>query len=398
MALYGALGMSVFAYMMVRSLHNPILDWGNPDNFSALFRSLSRKSYASTLDLLSLNYKPGENFAANLRLYGLHLVNGLGLPGAVLALIGAFGVWRIDKKTAFFFVAGFVISGPLFLYMANMPPNPHAVAIIEASYLLPDIFAVVFVGFGLLTLSVRSWRRIAGMAALAIGLLLAVPSAYKRVNKRNNFYVRDYVTNVFRSAPMNSVVASNKDVQVFSLWAAQLVEGKRRDVSVVPVGLSASPWYWEMRRRWPVKASPEVSLKDASGWNTTTQQTGDRPFLAGLDVEGVPPSAVPHGLLLSLKPINDEPYLLPEFCVYRGVYRYGQTPDFFSTDLIGDHSRAHHRQGLSAMAANRLPEANWFWRERVCSIQPIPGPSPIGDIWRTHKSNIRWRGRFKLMR
>jgi hypothetical protein len=320
------IGGSIFLYMMVRSLQNPLLDWGNPDNLRALFNSMSRKSYASTLDLLSLNYKRGENFGVNMALYGMHLLKSFSMIGVFLAAYGL-------RKSPLFLVVAFLIAGPVFLFMANMPPNPHAVAIVEASYLLPDIFIAVFIGLGLEQLTRAPHVYPAVAAAAFIALAAVFPKTLHRVNKRNNFYVQDYLANLFRCAPPRAVVGINKDVQVFSTWVAQLIDHKRPDLSIVPVGLSASPWYWEMKKRWPTALSPEISLKSPEGWQML--KAAGRPVVSGHDVEGAPPdTALP---------------LVPELCVTRGLYRYGETPDFFSTDLIGDHARAYHRRGLEAV-------------------------------------------------
>src|SRR5262249_19778887 len=62
MGFFFTLGLSVFLYLMIRSRQNPVLDWGNPETLTALFNSVTRKSYSGTLDLLSLSYEKGENF------------------------------------------------------------------------------------------------------------------------------------------------------------------------------------------------------------------------------------------------------------------------------------------------------------------------------------------------
>lgn len=367
-------GLSLFLYMMVRSLQSPLLDWGNPETLQTLFNSVSRKSYGSTLDLLSLSYKTGENLSVNLSLYGKHLLKIFSLPGLLLGLFGIYGLFQKDRRLGTFFVGGFSIAGPLFLFMANMPPNPHAVAIVEASYLLPDLFVVVLVGFGLQALASRPLVLKGAIAAVIIGLGTQLPQAYERTNKRDNFYMRDYLVNLFRSAPSRSAVVLHKDVQVFSTWAAQLADRKRMDLGVIPTGLSGSPWYWEMKKKWPTGLTPEVTLKSKEGWEQMAILADNRMVLAGYDVDVPALGVSPHGLLMQVAARQriEAGYLLSDLFVYRGRYQYEKTPDFFSTDLIGDHAKAHHRQGLQAMNEGRYAEADWFFA-RALVIDPTMG-------------------------
>ena len=40
-------------------------------------------------------------------------------------------------------------TGPLFIFLGNLPPNPHAVAIMEAAYLTPDLFFLLALAAGI---------------------------------------------------------------------------------------------------------------------------------------------------------------------------------------------------------------------------------------------------------
>lgn len=367
--LFFALGATIFFYLMIRSRTNPLIDWGNPDTLLAVFNSATRKSYSGTLDLLSLSYEKGANFPINLQLYGAHSVISFGWWGVMLALVGLWGAFKQSRSLGFFLSAILLVTGPLFLFLANMPPNPHALAIVEASYLIPDVMVAAFIGFGV-SLLLQTKLRLLATASVVILLGLNSAAGYVRASKRENFYVRDYVENVLRSVPPHAVAVFQKDVQLFSLWEAQLLEGRRRDMSLVSKGLSGSPWYWEMQRRWKTAQGPEVSLKEQGGWARLKTESGLRPLVMGYDVEWNDSSGLrmnPQGLVLSLEDhdqstVKPAPFQLSKFCVYRGRYVYGETPDFFSTDLIGDLSRAHHQQGFYEMIHGRPEEAEWFFK------------------------------------
>ncbi len=381
-----AIGASVFLYLMVRSRTDPLLDWANPDNLLAVLNSARRKNYSGTLDLLSLSYAAGENFTINLRLYGQHVVDSFGWWGALFAAVGTGVLLKKNIRVGMFFFTIFLMTGPIFLYLANMPPNPHAVAIVEASYLVPDVMVALFIAWGIdfmcrpgagagpgdVTANGRFAdlniivKRYACAGATALLLTLNLVHGFHRASKRHNLFARDYVENVFRSIPKNGVAVFHKDVQIFSLWAAQLVDHRRPDVALVPTGLSASSWYWDMKRRWKTAPSPEISLKDSFGWKQLASEVSSRAFVAGYDVElpqatGLSPR--PSGLLMRL---DTSDYAvsnaLHDICLYRGEYKYGETPDFFSTDLIGDTARANNQMGFYLMQNGNPQKADWYFQ------------------------------------
>jgi tetratricopeptide (TPR) repeat protein len=371
------LGATIFLSVLIRSRQDPVVDWSNPDNFVTLFNSITRKSYSGTLDLLSLSYKTGENFFVNMALYGKHVVRSFGWWGCALALLAG-GNWIRKRETpGLFLLLFFAVTGPLFIFLANMPPNPHAVAIVEASYLLPDIAVGLALAFGLAELMRFRIPSFVVMAAMIIAVGSNAARAFPIVSKRNNFYARDYVTNVWRSTPPHSVVVFHKDVQLFSLWYAQLIERRRPDVSLVATGLSGSDWYWDMKKRWGTALCPAVSFKSGEGWSIMKREIGTRKLLAGFETDISPTNdttVVGHGAVIEIQDnkmpsVGDNDALLQEFCLYRNWAHYGETPDFFSTDLIGDMARAFQLQGHRNMELKKYDAARWFFL-RAISMNP----------------------------
>lgn len=375
-AVFFILGLTVFLYLPIRSRGNPIIDWGNPDTLGAMFASMRRKSYSGTLDLLSLSYKPGENFLANIILYGRHLVSSFGWVGLCMGILGLYK--SVTNKNRPLMLVGvlLVLAGPVFLFLANMPPNPHAVAIIEASYLLPDILFVLFVGAGFLMLG-QFIRPKPALFFLALGLVgLNAVNSWDRCSKRENFYVRDYVDNVMKSLPPHSVAVFHKDVQLFSMWYAQLVDQRRADVSILSTGLSGSPWYWEMMNRWGVAAAPPISLKTPDGWKEM-KRVLTRPFRTGYDIDipveaNLPLMGMGSVLVIGSDANAQDISLLKDLSVYRGTYHYGETPDFFSTDLIGDQARAHHQQAVTLLLSGEKEKSEWLLTRSESMDPTIP--------------------------
>jgi tetratricopeptide (TPR) repeat protein len=261
-------------------------------------------------------------------------------------------------------------SGPVFLLMANMPPNPHAAAIVEPHYLLSDLVLVLWAAEGVGSALVVN----KGLAWAACALLAAVPLWKGRVpqmDRREHLFSYDYARNVFRAAAPGGTVVAKKDVQLYLLWHYQTVQGWRPDLRLVSQGLAGSLWYEAQERR----SQPALfvgPLRDAAEWRRFIGL--DAPVYATMDCD-VPPevSASAHPLgLLNAWPASPEPAAragaLWELMVRRGRYEYEGQPDFFTSDLVGNYAQALYLQGRQSYAAGAAQAATEAF-ERAWSMQ-----------------------------
>lgn len=347
----GAAGLSGYLWLMARSAQGPLMDWNHPAALSSFVESLLRTRYGGTLDLLSLNYAKGELFDENLVLWGRHLWAAFGPLGLLAALAGFILSARTQPSRWLGMLACWAWSGPLFLLMANMPPNPHAAAIVEPHYLLSDVVLTLWAAEGFSPLLALP-RAFAGLA-LAV---LAVWPKHAAYDRRMHFFGHDFARNVLRCAPPNAVVVAKKDVQLYALWEAQGVQGRRRDLLLVSQGLSGSPWYQAWLRRSRPGAAV-VALRDAAGWDAFA--AANAPVLVTPDAE--PPRAgTPRGLLSALS--GDVPPVPREVLVRRGLFDYDAAPDFFTSDLIDSYAQASHREGVAARTRQEPFLRAWAWR------------------------------------
>jgi tetratricopeptide (TPR) repeat protein len=343
----GLAGLSVYLYLPVRSSTGPLLDWNHPAAPANLLDSLLRTRYGGTLDLISRQYAAGELFLDNLRLWGAHLWDAFG-PALALAAFGAAADLREDRSRFFGRFAAWWWAGPVFLFLANMPPNPHAAAIIDPHYLLSDAVLLFWLASGVAALGAN--RRALALAAIAAWpLTRGVPG---RLDRRAHFHTLDFAANVFRSAPPGSVVVAKKDVQLYALWHYQTVAGRRPDLRVVSQGLAGSPWYqadWRRRDRDLAVAS----LAAPEGWRALGARGA--PVLMTQDAE--PPEALaaslsPRGLLQAMPGVPDD--LPVDLLVRRGARRAEDAPDFFTRDLIEGYAAASYRGAVGLQRKNRL--------------------------------------------
>jgi len=183
----GLAGLSAYLFLPVRSATAPVLDWNHPAVLSNFLDSILRTRYGGTLDLISKSYALGANFDANLRLWGAHLWDAFGPVGLAAALVGAAAGFRGDRRRWLGRAACWWWSGPVFLFLANLPPNTHAAAIVAPHYLLSDAALLFWAADGAAALagSARGVAPALAAAALAWPLWRAVPA---RQDRREHFY------------------------------------------------------------------------------------------------------------------------------------------------------------------------------------------------------------------
>lgn len=374
-----ALGLLAYLYLPIRSAQGPWLDWNHPAVFSNLMESLLRTKYGGTLDLLSKNYAKGELFGANLKMYAGHLWQNFSLLGLAAAAWGCAWGARKNFQRWTGLAAMYWWSGPVFLFMANMPPNPHAAAIVEPHYLLSDLVLALWAaeGFGALLAS-----RGKLMAAAVLIVSASVYSGrWAQQDRRDHFFSYDYVKNVFRCVPPGGTLIAKKDVQLYSLWHYQLVQGWRPDIRVIAQGLASASWYqagWRKRDAGltlgPMKTTDQ--WKQFLTLNGVLHATMDAEIPMGM------PSLNQRGLVSVVSPAEGrKPSALElaqdeavwELVARRGHYSYEGQPDFFTSDLVDAYAQAHYRRGTQVYIAQAVDGAiahlvsawslHWFFPE-----------------------------------
>lgn len=363
--LAGMAGYSIFLYLLARSNAAPFFDWNHPATLERLWASISRKTHGGTLDLISAGYAAGENFGAGISFYFGHLWQGFGYIGIPLAAAGLFAWWHERRAWCVASFVSWIVCGPLFIYMGNMPPNTHALAILEAHFLLPNLIVAIWAGAGLAYLLKRDLGMAGRTAFTVVPVFMIAANVYNNVPelvKRNNMVAYDYSRNILRSVPLNAVLVMKKDVQLFSIWNQRYVEGRRPDVAVVSQGLAASPWYQaSMRRQFPDLALMPLHTKD--DWGAFAAANRARPLCVSCDAEYIRPDGYteePDGLVwrvASDTPRPAGPVLFNEIYPRRGTYYYRAYREFFTPDLIEDYARGRLQLGRYQMERGQNSEA-----------------------------------------
>ncbi|GAB4030651.1 MAG: hypothetical protein Fur0012_06930 [Elusimicrobiota bacterium] len=353
--LFFVLGLSVYFYLPARSHSMPLINWSDPSKLENFINVITRKSYGSTLDLISLNYAPGELFLPNLYEYSMHVIRNFNLA-ILLCAAGIIYTLRKDIKVFFFLGTAFLFTGPIFLYLANMPPNPHAMSIVEPYYAAPDLVLLFFSAYGALWIS--SMKRLLPSALILASIIVTLAFNFPRSYRAGLNITKSYARDVFASLPEKSILVARKDVQLFTLWYYAYAKNMRPDLAVIGQGLSGAEWY---------ESSPIVSLRletlprlssQKEGWLALKKLSGKRIF-ATLDCElpdDLPKKAL--GLFYEILPDRNagedikavESY---SFSAFSKPYN-----DFFVSDLASAYAQsivAVFSSSISSGRAARFP-------------------------------------------
>ncbi len=352
---------SGYLYLIIRSSQVPLINWNAPSKIENFISSIIRKTHGSTLDLLSVNYKEGENFFPGAKLYLNYLMKNITLFGVIL---GFYGLGLLYKKNKFFCISLFfswLISSVWFIYKANLPPNPHAMSILEAHFLLANSLFYTFFIYG----TIYFFKNKYSVVLLLFLIFLTgynLTNNWNKLNKRDNYFAYDYVWNLFRCLPGNSLVVIREDVQVFSCWYGQIVCKKRNDLNIIAEGLSGSIWYMEMYKKYKTQnifltrlnyETWPIFVKNNFDLGNDIYLTYDIDFL---ELENY--KTIPSGLCSKIVKRNsliqiDNRFLLDDVMFYRNEYIYDLEKEFFSSDLVEDYTKARHNQAYNLMMIDK---------------------------------------------
>jgi hypothetical protein len=394
MSLAFLLGFSIYLYLPLRAMQHPFLNWNDPSSLDRFLGNMLRRGYGGTLDLLSKSYGVGENFGSEFGLYLRHLwqhFTPLGLP---LALIGLAALWKESRRWFWVVLSGWALTGPLFIFLGNLPPNPHAVAIMEAAYLIPDLFFLISVAAGV---AVFRNPRPLGLAFGGILILISLALAaqtYVQVNKRQNYIAADFIRNVNHTAPEPSLVVARSDVPIFSLFYGFWVHPRNRWCVPLAQGLAGSAWYQVMMDMQVPHLDVEPA-KTAADWEALAKTNPGWPLFGTPDTDWPAelfPRLLPYGVLLQLAPkskgaislVSSDTYL-QDLGVYRGRYRYDAYAEFFSPELIEEYAKAWMEWGKLLTNNHQTPQVIEAFRHAL-SLKPDM-PYPVFQLGYLYFSN-----------
>jgi tetratricopeptide (TPR) repeat protein len=235
------MGLLTYAYLPLRSMMDPAIDWGNPETLRNFIWVVTARQYAP--DLVST---PNIFLVAgNLFLRGRDLLHQFSLLGC---FFGAVGVWRLAKQETRVVIYSFLAIAALFYTGLNS-------AFISA-YFVPA-FALISIWIGVGLFQVFEWMprlmvriRVGSWAAavqsslcaiLAAGFLLPLSIHYREMDRSKHDYALLYGRRLLEGLPQNSAFFTTDGYALFILWYLIHCEHERPDVMVIdPTWLAGS--------------------------------------------------------------------------------------------------------------------------------------------------------------
>ncbi|HEU4585621.1 MAG TPA: DUF2723 domain-containing protein [Gemmatimonadaceae bacterium] len=326
-----ALGISAVAFMPIRSLHAPALDSGSPTSWSALWDVIGRRQYEAhglwprqaPLWAQLANFFEYADWQIALGLAPGVAPSWLRTPFTILyALLGVYGAARhreIDPRSWRAFVVlmvsaslGLIVylnfkAGASFGY--GVLPDSLVHEARERDYFFSLAFFTwgAWAGFGAVLLLARRSRSLipVGLALAALPIALNW-RAVDRTREPEASAPRRVASALLWSAPPRSVLVTWGDNDSFPLWYMQVVEGVRRDVTVVVAPLLGAGWY-----RAQLARRDSLLLE-----NDVTRPWGDPPVL-----ESIAERASMNGrpLAVAITADSSELWSLGDEWIMRGV-------------------------------------------------------------------------------
>lgn len=216
-----ACGLIAYAYLPLRALRHPLVDWGAPSSPARFFWVVSARAFQKSL---------GHAAAAPAFQVADAVIRQLRLV-APLALLSAYLLVRLrpTRRLALFLLAAALLDMAAPALIGFDAENPDAYG-----YLQPAIglFAALSTGLPMLLVLLRR-RRWARLAAAAWLVIVAVTSAagIERWLRPRFADTERFTASVLNTAPPGAWLITAQFQTAFALWYVQGVEGQRPDVA-----------------------------------------------------------------------------------------------------------------------------------------------------------------------
>jgi len=224
------LGYSVYIYLFVRA-ENQILSWGYPNTFDNFWRHFTGKNFR--LWMFSSFENAGKQFSYFTKNFPLEFFY-------IPLLIAIPGLFEINKKSKKLFYFTLLLFGFCILYAIN-----YDIYDIDSYFLLAFIVSAIWIGFGLIFILKKINEKNIQMSYTFL-LIAIIPFSqnFSKVDESKNYFVKDYTMNVFKSAPINSIIISSQwDFWVSSSFYQQLIKNIRPDLVIIDKELMRKSWY-----------------------------------------------------------------------------------------------------------------------------------------------------------
>jgi hypothetical protein len=233
------LGLSIYIYLPVRSSQNPLLNWGNPETWSAFKRHVTGWQYQVWMFSEST-----EKLFANFRNFAKLFFHQFPIYLLPLSLLGIYELFFKDRRILFFL---------LILFFANIFYGiNYDIPDIDPYFLSSFLVNSILIGAGLYflfqTIQKLKIKRAGSYGIIFCFILLPfiiLKKNYGEADKSKNYLAYDFASNLMRSVKKDAIILTNVwDHQ--SPWLyLRYAELKRPDVVYLDKELCRRSWYFD---------------------------------------------------------------------------------------------------------------------------------------------------------
>ena len=264
--LFFVLGFSVYLYVPIASLFNPVVNWVPVNNIQSFLRLFLRSDYGT--------FNAGPFLAGGIverttvvKIYLQDLITQLTIPSILLIIIGFLSFLKSNKKVFTAILIGFLLSGPIFIGYADFPLlNAFLIGVNERFIIMSSVLVLLFLPFGLVFVSKLPQKvfnkRIYEKLFLIIFLIIPLSLLYFNFPKTDlskitigNDLAYDYLLNL----PKNSFIILGGDTPLLNTWYVHYALNFRKDVYIVNINqLLNDKYYFNQRTKYLAKNPKEV--------------------------------------------------------------------------------------------------------------------------------------------
>ncbi len=227
------IGLSTYLYLIIAAKNNPVLNWGNPDNWERFFRHITAWQYRSNI---SVNFVQIYKEIKEYLLFNYQQFNPIII---LLILIGVIIILKTNfLRNLFFLVIVCNLSYGLVYAIAEDK---------DAYYLMTYAFECIVLGvvlFKYSSLKMRKFRYIVYLLALIV--IIYQFAINIKILPKNQYYIAEkYVNDTFNSMKEAGIYLT-QDWQIYApLFYYQHIYNRRPDIVSIDVNLLKRSWYVE---------------------------------------------------------------------------------------------------------------------------------------------------------
>lgn len=256
------IGLSIYIYLPIRSITDPILDWGDPESLRNFYEVITRQQFG---------FGGGEYSFSKLIdqfMYYISIINkSFFIPAIIIAFLGFITVFKKNKKFCTYLTLIFLINGILTFFVLN--PDKSEFFLVE-EFITPSIIVFsVLLGIGIVY--IKNYSKI--LFTLIFSLLIIILGVKfhiqkKEISKRDDIFAFQLAKDTCEILPEKSIVIGEADYSIFPLLYMKNFYFKNKDLTILDADFFMLPWYQEQNlQKLPFLKNlmPDISMHSKDG-------------------------------------------------------------------------------------------------------------------------------------